>query len=479
MNALNSVGRVSAMVAAALVLTTAACGSESVDKAGGPVPKPIVLTLLDGESDTTNALPFASAVNALSHGALRIKIEGNWRGSNPNYETALIQDVQAGRAQLGITGTRAFDTLGINNFEALQAPFLIDSIALERTVLASPIPRQMLKGLTPHGLVGLAVLPGPLRRPLGFAKPLVAASDFQGVRIGIRASGVTEMIFQALGATAVVLKRSDDVSGLTGIESHISTIDSSFPVQGATLTGNVVFEPRPNVIFMSGRAFASLSAAQQRVLVAAARAQTTGDVYEADSGSLRDMCRRGLKVVAASPADLASLSTAVQPVYRRLETNPATKSFISEITAMRQAARGSTDAVSCSSADTAASSGSTPTSLDGTWTVAFTQSQLQAAGPSSNCGANNPANYGHFSLTFSRGHWSETGSPGTNGDASGTYVVAGDKVTFYRHDQAYQGSDGEIWGPYIWSVYRDTLTFKNTFIGGPCLNVKAWHKVGA
>jgi hypothetical protein len=223
-----------------------------------------------------------------------------------------------------------------------------------------------------------------------------------------------------------------------------------------------------------------LTPAQQQVLINAAQAQAAGDVYEADdSGVLRDMCNRGLIVVVASPADVASLQAAVQSVYRQLETNQETKAFIGEMAALRQAAGGSTDIVKCTSAAVTGRTGSTPTPLDGTWAVTYTESQLQAAGPIGACDPSNPANYGYFSLTFDRGHWREVGPPGTNGDASGMYVVAGDKVTFYRRDNAYPGSSSEVWGPYIWSVYRGALTFKNTFVGGPCLNVKAWHKVGA
>jgi TRAP-type C4-dicarboxylate transport system substrate-binding protein len=477
MNLSNFHGRAWIVLTAALAMGAAACGAGSVDKAGGAVSKPDVLTLADGEADTDNALPFATAVSTLSGGTLQIEVEGDWRPSDPNYETGLIKDVQAGKAELGITASRAFDTAGINSFQALQAPFLIDSIALERKVLASAIPGTMLGGLTAHGLVGLGMLPGPLRRPLGLTRPLVAVSDYKEAMIGIRASGVTEAIFRALGATSAVLKRDNDVSGLTGMESHLTNIDSAFGVHGGTLTGNVVFQPRPNVIFMNRRAFGSLNPAQQRVLIRAAQAQTAGDVYEADDGSLRDMCRRGLTVVAASRADLAGLRAAVQPVYRELESNPSTRAFIIQITAMRQAGV-SPDAVSCPPAGTPAQNATTLSPLEGRWAVTFTQSQLEAAGPSTSCDPSNPANYGYFTLRFDRGRWWETSLPETNGNASGTYVTNGDKVTFYRNDDAYPGSDTEVWGPYIWSVYRDTLTFKNVGSGGPCLYVQPWHKIG-
>src|SRR5215471_7524568 len=101
--------------AAALAIGATACGTGNLDKAGGPVPKPVVLTLADSEGDISNAQPFANAVNSLSHGSLQIKIEGSWRPKDPNSEADLIKDVQAGKADLGITTSRAFDAAGISS----------------------------------------------------------------------------------------------------------------------------------------------------------------------------------------------------------------------------------------------------------------------------------------------------------------------------------------------------------------------------
>jgi TRAP-type C4-dicarboxylate transport system substrate-binding protein len=476
-------------LAVTLAIGAAACGPGSLDKAGGPVSKPVVLTLADGEGDSSNAQPFAAAVSRLSHGSLKITIEGDWRPSDPNYEADLIKDVQAGKAQLGITASRAFDTVGIDSFQALQAPFLIDSVALERKVLDSAISGAMLQGLTPHGLAGLGVLPGPLRRPLGFTKPLVAASDYQGARIGIRPSEVTAGIFRALGAIPVTQQRSssgESTAGLTGIESHANTIDSGFAIPGAVLTGNVVFEPRPDVIFMNQHAFGSLTASQRDVLYRAAAQARTAGIYEGnDTASVADLCRRGIKIVSASPAGLAGLQAAVRPVYRTLEANPATRVFINEITAMRKAAGGSPDAVTCP----AASAGGTAvaaSALQGTWQVTYTESELTAAGADAGSLLPSEGDWGHFTLTLRQGHWWQRlvgGDPGVaanNLEDYGAYVVTGQQISFYRHDHDYVGSDTEVWGPYIWSVYRDTLTFKLAAAAqGPLsLVVKPWRKTG-
>ena len=120
--------------------------------------------------------------------------------------------------------------------------------------------------------------------------------------------------------------------------------------------------------------------------------------------------------------------------------------------------------------------------LAGTWTVTYTKAEFFAAGAAQD--EDSPANWGHFTLKLGQGRWWESEKPGP---ASGTYVVRGDEITFYRHDHTSPGTESEVWGPYTWSVYRDTLTFKKAWPeanfgvdkGPTGLVVKPWHKVSA
>ena len=114
-----------------------------------------------------------------SGGTLKIAFKNRWRPGQSDDEANLIRDVKAGKADLGWAGTRAFDDVGVPAFDALHAPLLIDSLALERAVLESPLAPAMLGGLKPAGVVGLGILPGPLRRPLGVA-PLVKPAGLRG-----------------------------------------------------------------------------------------------------------------------------------------------------------------------------------------------------------------------------------------------------------------------------------------------------------
>jgi TRAP-type C4-dicarboxylate transport system substrate-binding protein len=472
------------LLVVALAAGAAGCAQGNLDKAGGAATKPIVLTLANDSGDPSGVQPFADAVSEVSHGALKIKIEGPSRAlGDLDSETGVVKAVRAGKAQLGVTGTLAFEGIGIRSFQALQAPFLIDSYALERKVLDSDVARQMLAALKPAGLTGLSVLLGVFARPIGFSRPLLAVSDYRGARIGTFPARVDEATFQALGAKP---DTTGSLSGLNGIETDVQSAVTVFSVPGATLTGNVIFWPWPGVLFMNQRAFDSLTAVQHSELFRAAAKARGGPIYLGnDAAYVRSWCRQGHKVLTASAADLAGLRAAVRPVYRTLEASSATRRLIEQITSMRQATGDPPESLTCAPAGSTGQGDTTASSFQGTWQVTYTKQELAAAGADPLAVYLSQEAWGHFSLKLSSGHWSLRLISGPRAvtanyrSASGTYIVTGDKIVFHRHDQAYLGSNTEVWGPYIWSVYRGTLTFKKAG-SAPMptdLVVKPWTKI--
>jgi TRAP-type C4-dicarboxylate transport system substrate-binding protein len=484
-------------VTAISLSAVAGCATVSVDKAGNPVTRPVILTLAEGDTNFTAAQVFADDVHTQSHGALKIRIEDSWRPNDRYYQSDLIKDVQAGKAQLGMTVSWGFDRFGIGNFRALQAPFLIDSYPLEQKVLSSDIPAKMLAGLQHSGLVGLGIEPGSLQRPLSYSAPLLGASTYQGVSIGISPSEISDSFFSALGAHPVVpdhFHAGDLVGDLGGIEADVTGIGAGGFLPGASLTADVVFSPRPQVLFMNRHTFESLTAGQRRELArgAAAADRDSGVWQRSDAAAIRDLCHRQITMVTASQADLAGLLAAARPVYQRLESDPETEAFISRITSMRTAMGDAPQSVTCPAAGTAGSSGASgpsPTLLEGTWQVTFTEGELIAAGGQPGSLDPGEGNRGSVTLTLGNGQWLwrlTGGDPGVTPNnlvVSGTYVVTGDEINFYRHDHAYFGSDTEVWGPYIWSAYRGTLTFKRAgwtgdSQGATALVVKPWQQIG-
>jgi TRAP-type C4-dicarboxylate transport system substrate-binding protein len=439
------------------------CAGPGWNKAGGTqARKPVVLTLANFLGDSGELEGFAAEVQRLSAGAMRIDIESRWRQHQVNFDTGLIGDVEAGKAGLGVADAGAWASVGVNSFRALDAPFLIDSYALQARVLRSPVIGQMLHGLSPAGLAGIGVLPGPLRKPLGIARPLLNPSDYAGLRIGTQQSRVADATMRALGARPVWFGSDGPIAGLGGIEQQISQVqDDLYDKAGKYLTANVSLWPRPLVLFASHRAWAALTPGQRRVL-----RQAVTDDLAAETQAVRDneqtdtaiLCRRGLRFLTATPADIAALRRAVQPVYGQLERDPQTRRYIRQIEAMRQEISPERPPGCAQTPQLAGKAGP----LDGVWQFTSTPADLRAAGTPQ--GDIVPENYGTYTIVIDRGRFAftqETRQACTWG--YGTFTVQGNEFEQLFTDGGGIAPDGSANKPdelftFRWSLYRGVLT---------------------
>jgi TRAP-type C4-dicarboxylate transport system substrate-binding protein len=392
----------------------------------------------------------------------------------------VIQYVAAGKAQLGFSASRAFDTLGVKSFVGLQAPFLIDSQELENRVLSSDSAKALLDGTRSAGVVGISYLQGGVRMPLGLTRDLVEPSDFVGARIGFAGSALTEMTLKALGASPALFMPGDS-TGLDGMEASLLAIENNKYDNGAkSLTANVMFWHRPGVIFANARVFDELSAEQRQILRSAGEQAYRESVMTivARSATAADiLCGRGLKLVTASQATISNLRRAVQPVYDEIEKDPGTKATIEAIEALRTSTGATLDVLNCSAASAIPTAEPvTPPAvvspIDGTWAVCYNHDEFIAAGPG--IGEDRPENIGCFNTTLRRGQFWTT-LPGDALDLqhpNGTFIVTDTTITLVAPEEG-----PETWH-YKWSLFKDTMTWKKDGVGGPTgLAVKPFHKV--
>ncbi len=378
--------------AVALALVASACSGSGVDKAGGTrTEQPVVLTLANHEDGPDDVQFWIEEVQRRSAGSLRIQVQNQWRDQEIDYDKGTIADVQAGKLQLAKVAARAYDTVGVTSFQALLAPLLIDNQTLERRVLESELAGQILAGTGKLGLVGLAVLPTDLRKPLGLSRPLVRVSDYRGARIGVREGEVAKATFSALGATPVGYVAGRPLSGLDGVELGLGTIKGNeYDQQAKAVTANVTLWPKPVTVVMNRKVFESLTASQQAALQQASVSVIARQLAfrQGEEGRDREvLCQRGLRFVRASNQELAALRRAVQPVYDTLERNTETRSLLQQIQAMKQETRASATphAPICSQSDSAAAAADHKASpLDGVYRTSFTREEL----------ANSPLLYG-------------------------------------------------------------------------------------
>jgi TRAP-type transport system periplasmic protein len=480
--------RSAGLVVVLAVMAVAGCTGPGLNKDGGTqARRPVVLTLVSSLGDTSELDGFAGEVRRLSAGTMRIDIKSRWRFGQVKYETALIGDVRAGKADLGEVGSRAWDFVGVNSFQALGAPLLIDSYALQDRVLRSPMIGQMLEGLGPLGLAGIGVLPGPLRKPLGITRPLLRPADYAGIRIGIPLSRVAEATMRALGATPVFLAPTATITGLDGIEQPISSIQGDqYDKAGKYLTANANLWPLPLVLFANGKAWAMLTPAQRRILRQAVTDNQATEMNVVRSNERTDtasLCRTGLlHFLTASPADLAALRRAVQPVYDQLQRDPQTRRNIRQIEAMRQGIP-SEPAPGCGHT-TRLSVTAGP--LDGVWQVTDTAGESQAASGTST-GNVVPENYGTWTLVLDRGRFAftqEDRQACTWG--YGTFTVKGDKVEWLFIDGGGIEPDGAANKPgeffiFGWSLYRGVLSLSAVkgAVSPSNFRIKPWASISA
>jgi len=439
---------------AVLLLATAiltACGG-SGDKAGGDGGGKAVVLTLESEDDPqlTPAPEFAEAVERLSGGSVRIRLVPAGRGLEVDFERGVVEDVRDGKAQLGIVGARVWDTIGVASFRSLLAPFLVDSLELERRALEQPEAERMLDGVGQAGVVGVGLVPGPLRRPSGNARSFRSPADFRGATIGIRPGGMAREALHALGAR-IRANVPGDLDGLDGSEVDPATIAYN-DYDDQVVTGNVVLWPKPFTVVMNRSAWAGLTREHQDLLRRAAREARPAElrqVEQDEAAAVVELCRRGgASFVQASAADLASLRAAVRPVYAELERDAGAARLIAWIDEHRKEAQ----TLRCPRTSTSPAVGSSQ--LEGRWETTWTRDDLVAAGV-------RPKDArllsGHHTVDFRDGRFRFAGDPGSGKSSTGTYVVDGDVIRMiFRTGIALQlGRVYELG----WNVYRDSLTF--------------------
>jgi TRAP-type C4-dicarboxylate transport system substrate-binding protein len=462
-----------------VVLALAGCGALAGSKAGGPG-TPVVLrtATVNGEPGFMPQVdPYlVNRVAKLSAGNVQIDMVYHVGENVPGGEQQVVRGVAAGRYDLGVVGTRVFDTLGVNSFQALTAPMLIDSYPLERAVIGSGIPAQMMQSLGTLHVTGLGVLADGLRKPIAVRKPLLGPADWRGATFAAFRSRESSEAIRALGATpsdvwGTQLDQGLGSGAIEGFEKNLLTYQAKPDLwkRARYVTANVNLWPQTLAVIANPASLARLTSQQRGWLTEAVRdaaASSTG-LIDGDARLLPGLCAGGTRFADASHADLAALQNAFAPLYVQVEQDLQTRQFIAEINRLKQhtppgpalvipsgCAGGPSGPAPGNGSPGAGTKTTQVTLLDGVWQVTYTRAEFVAAHPDPSEVV--PENYGSFVLTLHRGN-SVTTRPGAgpSPQTTATYVVRGHTITF---DQGQA-----IWR-YRWSVYRQALTFKK--LGG-------------
>jgi TRAP-type C4-dicarboxylate transport system substrate-binding protein len=439
---------------AATFATSGCLGSSEKTKAGVGQSQRVTLTMPAPDGDDADAAYFAAQVSARTDGRIRIVVDSNdYTSVDPDNEVQLVRDLRAGKVPLAYVPSRAWERAGVNSFRALQAPFLIRNYDLLREITTGEIGRTMLKSLNSVGVVGLGLVPKELRRPLG-RRPLTTVRSFDGARIRVVTSPAGELAVRSLGARPLTAFDAHQVNAaladgkLDGVETEAHSIASNDYTRVAHyLTANLPLFAKAQTIVIRSDVLSRMSDADQAAMRAAAKATVAqADPAAQEHAEVAELCGQGLRLVEATPRDVAALRQAGRQAYAALERDQATRKAIAA-TEMLGTPASDSSVLSCPKAEKG----------EGTTTAHFPQGRFEtrvtAADFEARGGEPDPGFPVPFRITIRDGHWKTNEDP----PFGGRVIVHGDEVTFAIEQPADSAGDRET---LKWSFYRDKLTFK-------------------
>ena len=475
------------LLAACAPVQSPAAAAPAAASTSAPTTLHIAVPEPQGRTLTPYVLEFVDQVKTLSNGSLIV--EPTWdvgAGTPSGNEPGLIQTVVEGNPELGVVASRAWDEQHITSLHVLQAPFLITDDALAQAVATSEVGTRLLSSLSPAGVVGLTLWPEDLRHPFSEMpdKPLLAPQDFAGQVIRAGTADITQQLIKVLGAT-----RTSEDSGYQGAESGFL---NGYTLNGKpTVTGNVTFYPKFDILFANAAAFAGLSDEQRTVLRQAAAAAQTKAIAEhpKEADTAAAWCADGGTIVLASPEQLAAFEQAAQPIFDQIAQDPANAELIAMIRELKANTTPAPGATACAPVVTAPkpapsvdgqvwSEGLVP---NGTWQVKLTAEDFRRMGMVQSSAAQSA---GVYTMAFQdgkfQGHWqSEQGESVTCG---ATYAVVENyvRLTYVPSQQCPPGFDD-----IQWRLDSDGLNLHlvDTAKGAPQLDESAylearpWQKV--
>lgn len=488
----------------AMTLATACFATGGTDRAGGET---LVLKMatIDGyEFGTTGGFltgpeTFATALNEVSGGKMRVDVAINYGEGDPGAESELVEAIADGELDGGWPATRAFSAAGIRSLEAIEAPLQLTSETAVQQLLTGDAGQSAMDSLADTGISGLAMLYGGLRRPFA-NRMLLSPEDWAGARMRVFGSPVQRATVTALGAEPVEagtkwidLVKQDK---LDGAEFAIDLYaHNGYGEEAGNVPVNVVLWPKVFVLSLSTDLYDSLSD-QQRAWVAEATDRAVEQARyaaPAEDEFLPDLCSRGVDFATAAGWQLQQLRAKVEPVLQDLRRTPEAAPLmnaVSSIAAENPLPDILEKPANCSPASSSAPPRAESDLPSGVWRVAITIEDVAAAGLD-----NEPGWSGVWTLTIEESTFVLACAPledrtkdcGNSGIGSANFEAGylrgeGSTVNFVSDRKLLEMADAchpdcYVLDPYSaqWQVDGETLTF--TADEGSHLTINLWTRI--
>jgi tripartite ATP-independent transporter DctP family solute receptor len=247
------------------------------------------------------------------------------------------------QTRVGAIDLNRINVGAIGNFapvlNVLALPFLFRSIDHLNKVVDGPIGDEILAAIEPSGFIGLTFYDSGARSIYTSTKPIRRLEDLNGMRLRVQLSDLMEKLVRALGAEPIGLGFGQTLTALQtnlvdGAENNWPSFVSTGHYKVARNFTVTQHSMSPEVLIMSLRAWADLSAEDRIIFREAARQSSKymrEQWLERERRSQQQAIEAGVTVI--NTIDRKPFEDATRPLRDGLRTDPRFRSLIERIDA--------------------------------------------------------------------------------------------------------------------------------------------------
>lgn len=263
---------------------------------------------------------FAKIVNQKTNGRYNIKV---YYGGQLGSETQTVQQTISGVIQINRVNAAPLASF-VGDMSVLSLPYIFTGSQQEWNVLYGKAGEQILQSMKAQKLMGLTYYDSGQRSFFTRKTPITSPADMKGLKIRVQKSPVFVEMVKDLGATPVPMAYGDVFTALQtgvidGAENNIPSYATMSFYQVAPYYSYDGHSRVPEVLFMSLKAWDSLSPADQTIFKDAAHQASLVERKAWAAKVQTDMKKlqsANVHFVHLTPTQVKAFQDAVAPVYK-------------------------------------------------------------------------------------------------------------------------------------------------------------------
>ena len=283
---------------------------------------------------TVQALLYMGSVVAQrSGGRHQIKV---FHSPQLGEEKETLEQTRVGAIDLNRTNVALIGNM-VPAMNVLAMPVLFRSIEHLQKVLDGPIGSEILDSFEPYGFVGLAFYDSGARSIYNSVRPVRSIADLKGLRLRVQQSEQMSDMIKSLGADPVELPYGQVLTGLAtrlidGAENNWPSFVTTDHYKYAGYYSLTEHTMSPEVLVMSKKAWASLSAEDQQIFRESALRSSRfmrEKWRDLEERSRKQAEAAGVKIV--TDIDRKPFEASMAGLYAKAQRDPAVGQLIERI----------------------------------------------------------------------------------------------------------------------------------------------------